>query len=222
LDALRGALIELDETRTLEITRELLAQGMATPLSILSSCQQALRVVGERYEREEYFISGLIMAGELFKEVLEIVQPTQEQILGGDKGKILLGTVAKDIHDIGKNLFASSLRGFGFEVVDLGVDISPETFLTEVWRYRPDVLCLSGLIVAAFESMRETVALVRAEETALGRRIPIAIGGAIIDGRVCEYVGADSWSTDAMEGVRLCEKLVTASTPWPSRRHAES
>jgi len=208
LDALRLALIELDESRTLELTRQLLKQKLATPQSILSTCQQALKVVGERYEREEYFISGLIMAGELFKEVLELVQPSLEQAPQGEsRGTILLGTVAKDIHDIGKNLFAISLTSVGFEVVDLGVDVAPETFLSEAKRTRPDVICLSGLIAAAFESMRETVALIRSNEAELGRRTPIVIGGAIMDGRVCEYVKADSWSTDAMEGVRICEKL---------------
>ncbi len=217
LDALRGAIIDLDETRTLELTRQLLDKGLATPQSILSSCQQALKVVGERYEREEYFISGLIMAGELFKEVLDLVQPLQEQPPSGEsRGTILLGTVAKDIHDIGKNLFATSLRGFGFEVIDLGVDVAPESFLTEAKRCHPDVVCLSGLIAAAFESMRETVTLIRAYESESGQRIPVVIGGAIMDGRVCEFVGADSWSTDAMEGVRICQKLVSSAGSWPS------
>jgi dimethylamine corrinoid protein len=109
LDALRGALIELDETLTLALTKELLSDGQTTPESILNSCHQGLKVVGERYERQEYFISGLIMAGELFKEVLEIVQPTAEQMPRSEpRATILLGTVAKDIHDIGKNLFANS------------------------------------------------------------------------------------------------------------------
>jgi methanogenic corrinoid protein MtbC1 len=219
LDALRGAIIELDEARTLELTRQLVDGGLATPQSILSSCQQALKVVGERYEREEYFISGLIMAGELFKEVLELVQPLQEQPPSGEsKGTILLGTVAKDIHDIGKNLFATSLRGFGFEVIDLGVDVAPELFLAETKRRRPDVVCLSGLIAAAFESMKETVALIRAYEDESGQRTPVVIGGAIMDGRVCEFVGADSWSTDAMEGVRICQKLASSTGSWPPPR----
>jgi dimethylamine corrinoid protein len=209
LEALRTALIELDEERTLGITSELLAQGGPTPHSILSTCQQALKVVGERYEREEYYISGLIMAGELFKEVLDLVQPSFGQSPRRDSsGTIVLGTVAKDIHDIGKNLFATSLRGFGFEVIDLGVDVSPETFLEEVKRSRADVVCLSGLIAAAFESMKQTVDLLRAHENELGYHPPVVLGGAIIDGRVCEYCGADSWSTDAMEGVRICQKLV--------------
>jgi methanogenic corrinoid protein MtbC1 len=178
-------------------------------MSILNTCQQALRVVGERYERQEYFISGLIMAGELFKEVLDLVQPPQDQThLGTSAGTVVLGTVAGDIHDIGKNMFGTSLRGFDFKVIDLGVDVSPERFLAEVERSRPDVLGLSGLIMTAFENMKTTVGLVRQHENELGYRLPVVLGGAIIDGRVCQYAGADSWSTDAMEGVRICQDLV--------------
>jgi methanogenic corrinoid protein MtbC1 len=214
LDSLRTALIELDEGRTLDLTRQLLAQDRVTPVSILGACQQALKVVGERYERQEYFLSGLIMAGELFKEVLDLVQPLQGQTqLGTTAGTVVLGTVAGDIHDIGKNMFATSLRGFEFKVIDLGVDVSPERFLAEVGRSRPDVVCLSGLIMAAFESMKATVRLLRSQEEHLGYQPPIVLGGAIIDGRVCQYAGADSWSTDAMEGVRICQDLV-------ARRHA--
>lgn len=209
LDALRMAIIELDENRALELTRELVARGESSPMSILTTCQQALRVVGERYERREYYISGLIMAGELFKEVLDLVQPPFEPPLPGEPaGTVVLGTVAKDIHDIGKNLFGSSLKGFGFKVIDLGVDVSPTAFLAEVVRSHPDVVCLSGLIMAAFESMKETVSLLRAHEKELGYRPPVVLGGGTVDGRVCDFSGADSWSTDAMEGVRICQKLV--------------
>jgi methanogenic corrinoid protein MtbC1 len=209
LEELRLALIELDEQRTLALTRRLLEQGRVAPMSILSTCQQALKVVGERYERQEYFISGLIMAGELFKEVLDLVQPTEEQAdCGTSAGTILLGTVAGDIHDIGKNMFATSLRGFEFKVIDLGVDVSPERFLAEVGRSRPDIVCLSGLIMAAFESMRSTVSLIRSQEDQLGYRPPVILGGSVIDGRVCQFAGADSWSSDAMEGVRICQDLV--------------
>ena len=208
LDRLRMALVELDEPLTLELVPQLLDQG-ASSLSILNTCQQALKVVGERYERQEYFISGLIMAGELFKEVLALVQPLYEETPSGETTEtIVLGTVAKDIHDIGKNLFGSSLRGFGFRVIDLGVDVPAEKFLAEVERSRPQVVCLSGLILAAFDSMKKTTGLIRAHEADLGYRPPIILGGGIIDGRVCEYVGADSWSTDLMEGVRICQRLV--------------
>ena len=208
LDELRLAVAELDEGRTLALVPVLLEQG-ASPLSILNSCQQALRVVGERYERQEYYISGLIMAGELFNEVLDLVQPLYEESPPGETaGTIVLGTVASDIHDIGKNLFATTLRGFDFNVIDLGVDVTPERFLVEVAQSRPDVVCLSGLILAAFESMKQTVALLRGREDGLRYHPPIILGGGTVDGRVCDYCGADSWSTDAMEGVRICQDLV--------------
>ena len=210
LEELRGALIELDEQLTLDLTHRLLDQGRVAPMSILNACQQALKVVGERYERQEYFISGLIMAGELFKEVLDLAQPPLDQApTGTAAGTILLGTVAGDIHDIGKNMFSTSLRGVDFMVVDLGVEVSPDRFVTETRRHRPDVVCLSGLIMAAFESMRATVSLLRADEEQLGYRPPVVLGGSVIDGRVCQFAGADSWSTDAMEGVRICQDLVT-------------
>jgi len=219
LDLLRTSLIELDEEGTLDLTRKLLERGEVTSSSILHTCQQALKVVGERYERQEYYISGLIMAGELFKEVLELVQPSYEHDPNEDlSGTIVLGTVATDIHDIGKNLFGTALRGYGFRVIDLGVDVSAEDFLAEVERSRPDVVCLSGLIMSAFDSMKNVVALIRANEARLGYRPPIVLGGAIIDGRVCEYAGADSWSTDAMEGVRICQDLVARARGREARQ----
>jgi len=213
LDQLRSALIELDEVVTLQTTRDLLAQDGPTEMSILATCQQALKVVGERYERQEYYISALIMAGELFREVLELVHPLEQgHFSEGTAGTVVLGTVAKDIHDIGKDLFAGALMGFGFKVIDLGVDVPPERFLEEVRRSRPEIVGLSGLIMAALDSMKETVALLRSHETELGYRPVLVIGGAIMDGRVCEFVGADSWSTDAIEGVRICQQLLERST----------
>ncbi|MCX8031774.1 MAG: cobalamin-dependent protein [Thermoleophilia bacterium] len=210
LDELHVAFVELDEDRTLDLTRELLERQVAAPSAILTTCQQALRVVGERYERQEYFLSALIMAGELFKEVLDLVQPTGEPLLSSDEpvGTAVIGTVAGDIHDIGKNMFITSLQSFGFRVIDLGVDVAPAKFLEEVRRSRPDIVGLSGLIALAVENMKQTVELLRAYEHELGYRLPIVLGGAVVNGRVCRYCGADSWSTDAMEGVRIFQRLV--------------
>jgi dimethylamine corrinoid protein len=211
VEDLRIALVELDEKRTLQLARELIANGETAPPSILNACQNALRVVGERYERQEYFLSALIMAGEIFTRVLQLVEPTVEHAPGGRSvGTVLLGTVAGDIHDIGKNMFGSSLRAYGFTVVDLGVDVSPQTFLAEVGRHRPDVVGLSGLIARAFESMKATVELLKDNEAELGYRPPVVIGGAIIDSRICQFCGADSWSADAIEGVHICERLVAS------------
>jgi methanogenic corrinoid protein MtbC1 len=209
LEALSTALIELDEEATLDLTRRLLAGGCASQIAIVQSCQRAMVVVGERYEKREYFLSGLIVAGEIFKGVLDLLEPHKERMpTPAHAGTVVLGTVAGDIHDIGKNMFASALRTFGFTVIDLGVDVSPVRFLEEVKRSTPDVLCLSGLVSSAFDSMKKTVGLLRADSGHFDSVPPVVIGGATIDDEVCRFAGADSWSTDAMEGVRICERLV--------------
>jgi len=209
LGALSAAIVELDEDRSLDLTEQVLAEGATTPLVILKTCQQAMRLVGERYERGEYALAALILAGEVFRQVYELVQPEPvEDFQGEPVGVIVLGTVAGDIHDIGKNMFGQALRTFGFTVVDLGEDVKDERFLEAVRTHRPDVLCLSGLISIAFESMKRVVDLVRADSRELGYMPPVVLGGGTVDSEVCQYAGADSWSTDAMEGVRICEGLV--------------
>jgi hypothetical protein len=181
--------------KTLRLTKQLLAQEGPTRPSILSTCQQALKVVGERYERQEYYISGLIMAGELFKEVLEMVQPPAEEEPSGEPvGTVVLGTVAKDIHDIGKRLFGTALRGFGFRVVDLGVDVPAEAFMAEVLRSRPDVLCLSD-----FMRIREHEADRSLGARTTRARVPSAVIWRIIVAGV-QFVGG--FVSTSMEGVR--------------------
>lgn len=218
LEGLTAALVELDESQTLRMTRQVVSEGRA-PLSILQACQQALRIVGERYEREEYSLSGLIMAGELFNEIWELVQPAQEESLQSEPvGTVVLGTVEGDIHDIGKSLFGNALRAFGFGVADLGVDVPKERFLAEVRQSRPDLVCLSGLVTVAFGSMRDTVALLRSPEADLGYTPPVILGGGTIDSEICLLAGADSWSTDAMEGVRICQSFLRGTTSAPHSR----
>ncbi len=209
LQAIAQALVELEEEETLRLVREALTRGEGTPLAILHACQRAMRVVGERYERHEYYLSGLILAGEIFKEVLDLVQPEHESpALQQPVATVVLGTVAGDIHDIGKNMFGSTLRGYGIAVIDLGVDVSPERFLAEVRRSRPDIVCLSGLITTAFHSMKRTVELLRDHETELGYLPPVVIGGGTVDESVCQFTAADSWSNDALEGLRICQRLL--------------
>lgn len=219
LQRLASAIIELDEPLSLELAKEVLAAGENTPLAILQTCQGAMRVVGERYERGEYYLAALILAGEIFRGISDIVQPEQAQPFQGDPaGTILLGTVAGDIHDIGKNMFGQSLQTFRFKVVDLGVDVPKERFLEEASRLRPDVLCLSGLISIAFESMKQTIDLFHAHAAELGHVPPVVLGGGTVDSEVCSYARADSWSTDAMEGVRICQRLVAARAPATGRQ----
>lgn len=199
---------ELKEQEVLALVRERLRRG-DDPLSIVEECEEGMRRVGERYERQQYFLAGLIMAGEIFREVMELVQPViKAQISGKESGRILLGTVQGDIHDIGKNIQAMLLSCHGFTVYDLGVNVPPAQFFAEAQRVRPDIVGLSGLLTSSYDAMRATVALFRDGPVQDLSHIPIIIGGTSVNEQVCQYVGADYWIVNAMEGVRLCQRLL--------------
>ena len=199
----------LEEETVLKIVKQRIKKGDDL-LQIINECNQGMREVGSRYEKGEYFIAGLIMAGEIFRQVVEMVQPLLvEQMSGESTGTILVGTVAGDIHDLGKNMFGMLLTCHGFDVVDLGVDVPPAEFATKVIEHKPDLVGLSGLITASFESMKETIFLIRAEMKTKNLEIPILIGGVFIDEIIHQYVDSDYWVTNAMAGVRLCEELLS-------------
>lgn len=199
---------DLEEEALLATVQQRLAAGH-DPLAIVEDSQAGLREVGFRYEQREYYIAGLIMAGEIFRQVMELVEPLlTAQHQGNEQGKILLGTVAGDIHDIGKNNLSLLLSCYGFTVQDLGVDVPPADFLQAARRFRPDLIGLSGLLTLSFDAMEETVALFRAAGGAGLARVPIIIGGSQVNAEVCQYVGADHWVDDAMDGVRLCQRLL--------------
>jgi methanogenic corrinoid protein MtbC1 len=168
-----------------------------------------MRQVGLRYERNEYFLAGLIMAGEIFRQVMELLQPVVEQRVSGQaSGRILLGTVEGDIHDLGKNIVNMLLSCHSFAVHDLGVDVPPAVFAQQVAQIQPDIVGLSGLLTSSYDAMRETIALLRAR----GHRVPIIIGGGQLSEEVCRFVAADHWTTDAVTGVELCQRLVSGKT----------
>ena len=198
----------LEEDAVLKLVDQRIKAG-DNPLKIIAECNEGMREVGMRYEKGEYFVAGLIMSGEIFREVVELVQPLLEQQAEGMlSGRVLVGTVSGDIHDIGKNMFGMLLSCHGFEVIDLGVDVPPAVFAEKAVEAKPDVVGLSGLITASFEMMKETVSALRKEAREHGLSFPIIIGGGIIDDQIRQYVGADYWMPDAMAGVRLCEDLL--------------
>ena len=198
---------DLDEDAVLHQVRQRLSRG-DDPLQIIADCNEGMRLVGQRYERGEYFVSGLIMSGEIFREVVELVQPLLQQAKGRPSGTVLVGTVSGDIHDIGKNIAGMLLACYGFTVIDLGVDVPPAVFASKAIELKPDVVGLSGLITASFDAMKMTVAALRAQAREQHCSFPIVIGGGMIDEQVCRYVGADYWVSNAMDGVRLCQRLI--------------
>ncbi|MFZ5912308.1 MAG: cobalamin B12-binding domain-containing protein [Chloroflexota bacterium] len=203
---------DLEEEAALALVQQRLAVG-EDPLQMISECNEGMREVGQRYEQGEYFVAGLIMSGEIFREVVELVQPLlEQQAEGKSSGRVLVGTVSGDIHDIGKNMFGMLLACHGFDVTDLGVDVPPDVFAAKAVETKPDIVGLSGLITASFETMKETITALRTQAKAHHLSFPIIIGGGMIDDQICQYVGADYWTPDAMAGVRLCEELLARRT----------
>ncbi|MHB9114315.1 MAG: cobalamin B12-binding domain-containing protein [Thermoleophilia bacterium] len=208
LGELAGALAELDEAGTRRLVEDALAAG-ESPLAITRAGERGMRVVGERYESGVYFLSALIMAGEIFKGLMaRLGSDLEAELSGAASGRVLVGTVKGDIHDIGKNVLVIALRGFGFTVRDVGVDVPAEVFVEEARVFRPDVVGLSGLTSASYTSMRDTVAAFRSAAAELGE-LPIVIGGVVVDENVARFTGAGYWAHDAMEGVRICEELTS-------------
>ncbi len=206
-EQLINLLADLDEEAVLKLVQKRIRAG-DDPLQIIEDCNAGLQLVGQRYETGEFFVSGLIMSGEIFREVVELVQPLlQQQMKGQSSGTVLVGTVSGDIHDIGKNIAEMLLACYGFTVIDLGVDVPPALFASKAIEIKPDIVGLSGLITASFDAMKTTVAALRAAAQAHRCSFPIVIGGGLIDEQVCRYVGADDWVNNAMDGVRLCQRL---------------
>lgn len=210
VEALTEAIVEMDEVLALRLVGELTDAG-ASRSAILQAANAALQTVGERYERKEYFLSALIVGGEIFKQVVEMLGPqTPSSTSGAILGKVLLGTVEGDIHDIGKNMAVTTLTGLGFEVRDIGVDIPSTQFVEEVREYQPDILGLSGILIPiAATAMRGTVEAVRADRAEAGK-MPFVIIGGRVDHTIADYVRSDSWTTDAMEGARICQRFMEA------------
>jgi methanogenic corrinoid protein MtbC1 len=204
---LAKAVADLQENEALQIVRQRMELG-DDPLQIIEDCQAGMREVGERYAERRYFLSALIMAGEILGQITEIIMPAVEgRFAGKSSGRVLVGTVQGDIHDLGKSLLLMLLRTYGFVVQDLGVDVPPIQFVAEARAFKPHVIGLSGLITAAYTSMRDTVSALQAMMAEDGIQIPVILGGQV-DEHVCRFAGADYWSTDAMEGVRLCQRLL--------------
>jgi methanogenic corrinoid protein MtbC1 len=201
---------ELQEEAVLDLVQLHIADGV-DPLTIIDLCHKGMIQVGEYYEQGRYYIAGLIMAGEIMRQVGQQVFPLLEsKITNGDTGSIVLGTVEGDIHFIGKDIFKVLVRVYGFAVHDLGVDVPPSKFLAAIHEFKPDIVGLSCLITAAFKPMQETIALLK--ENIPQDLTPRAylIGGRV-DELVCKEIGADYWTNDAMKGVRLCQKIMGES-----------
>ncbi|MBI5440532.1 MAG: cobalamin B12-binding domain-containing protein [Deltaproteobacteria bacterium] len=206
-DRLAALLRDLDENGALKLASERLQAG-EDAVAIMEACQEGMVEVGTRYEQGQYYLSGLIMAGEILRRITELLKPALEgRSLPGRAGSVLLGTVRGDIHDIGKNMVGMLLRCNGFAVEDVGVDVPPEEFVLRAAASKPEIIGLSGILTISYDAMRATVAALRESSDPEVARTPVIIGGGLVDEQVAHYVGADYWASDAMGGLRRIQAV---------------
>jgi methanogenic corrinoid protein MtbC1 len=197
-------LADLEEQEVIKIVEDRL-KANEDPLKILEEARKGMEIVGQRFASSEYFIPDLVYSGEILKSVTELVKPKMTGAAESKKvGKIVFGTVAGDIHDIGKDIVVFMLDVNGFEVHDLGVDVSAHKFVDKIKETGAPIVGLSGFLTLAFDSMKQTVEAIQA--AGLRDEVKVMIGGGQITEEVSKYTGADAYGKDAMAGVALAKK----------------
>ena len=204
-----NTLADLKEEEALRIVEEKLRAG-EDPLKILGDARGGMEIVGKRFANSEYFIPDLIYSGEILKEITDLVRPKLTKAAEVKRlGKVVFGTVAGDIHDIGKDIVVFMLDVNGFEVYDLGVDVPAQKFVEKVKESGAPIVGLSGFLTLAFDSMKETIEAIKA--AGLRDGVKIMIGGGQISEEIRKYTGADAFGKDAMTGVTLAKKWAGAN-----------
>jgi methanogenic corrinoid protein MtbC1 len=205
-DKLVAAIVDMKEAEALALTKQMLDSG-TDPMKLLDRCREAMGLVGKRFEKGEYFVSELLMGGEILKQIQEMVKPKIKAGATDKKlAKVVFGTVAGDIHDLGKDIVEFMLDVNGFEVHDLGVDVSADKFVAAIKEDKPQIVGMSCLLTVAFDSMKATVEAIKA--AGLRDGVKVMIGGGTTDEQVKSFAGADAYGKDAMAAVALAKKWI--------------
>jgi len=201
-------LADLEEEKALKIVKDMLNAG-EDPHKILEDARRAVEIVGNRFANNEYFISDLIYSGQILKAITELVKPKIAKEAEVKRlGKVVFGTVAGDIHDIGKDIVVFMLDINGFEVYDLGVDVPAQKFVEMIKETGAPIIGLSGFLELAFDSMKETIEAIK--DAGLRDKVKVMIGGGQITEEIKKYTGADALGKDAMEAVSCAKKWIGA------------
>lgn len=196
------AITDMREEDAVKIAAQMLDSG-ADPVSVLDACREAMTIIGQRFESGESFIPELILAGEMLSQISTVVKPRLQKDGAAKKmGKVVLGTVQGDIHDIAKDIVGFMLDVNGFEVTDLGVDVPPAKFVETVKQTGAKIVGLSGFLTLAFDPMKDTV---KALKEAGLTEVKVMIGGGQIDENIRQYTAADAYGKDAMAAVALAK-----------------
>lgn len=204
---LRDAFLRMKRQEAVAIVKNEIERG-TDPLKILRTVRGAMEEVGRRFESGEFFLSELIYSAEVFKGIGTILEPSLKSLRAKEnaRGAVVFGTPRGDIHDLGKNIVITMMRAQGFDVYDLGIDVPPEKFITEIQKTEAPILAMSALITPTFKAMQEVIALLR--EKGLRDRTFVIIGGAVTSDLVRKEIGADAQTLDPTEAIRRCKAYV--------------
>ena len=205
MKAIYNAILEGDMESAVESVRVALDTGIAPGEILNNALISAMEKVGQLFEDGEYFVPEMLVAARAMKAGLEILKPSLVDSGVEPVGKVVVGTVKGDLHDIGKNLVAMMLEGAGFEIVDLGTDVSPDQFIDAI-KDDADVIGLSALLTTTMPAMRKTIKAI--EEAGLRVQIKIIIGGAPVTAEYAKQIGADGYAADASQAAILAKKLI--------------
>lgn len=206
LNKLQNMISDLNDIEEIKTEVKSLLDAGVEPKELINFVSLGLEKIGEKYESGGYFLSELIMGGIIGSEILEIVKP---YLASGETeriGKVVIGTVKGDLHDIGKNIVISMLSSSGFEVIDLGIDVPSKKFLEAVMNENPDVLAMSCLLTIAMDEMKKVIDELK--ENGLRDKVKIIIGGRPTSQEFAEEIGADAWGSDAVEAVKIIKKFL--------------
>lgn len=195
-----------DREKTIQLTTEALSAGVGSRDIIAHGLQAGMAAVGEKFSSGEYFLPDMLMAARAMDAALEVLKPSLEKTGMPTIGKVVIGTVAEDIHDIGKNIVATFLKGSGFEVFDLGVDVPDQKFVEEVRQKKPDILGLSSLVSTTMPAMGGIIKAL--EEAGLRSGVKVVIGGAPVTQHFAEHIGADAYAGDGGKAITVCKRLL--------------
>lgn len=200
------AVLNGDSRGSVAITQQALAEGV-NPMDLVSKQMiPAMDEVGRRFECEEYFVPEMLLSARAMKSSLELVKPFLNSAGAEPAGRVVIGTVKGDLHDIGKNLVASLLEGGGFEVVDLGTDVASEKFVETVKERNANIVCLSALLTVTLPAMRTTIESL--ERAGVRERVKVMVGGAPVNARFADEIGADGYGESATAAVAMARKFV--------------
>ena len=205
-EELIARIVDMDTPGAVDLAAKMLDEG-TDPFRILALCRSAMDIVGRKFEEGEFFVPELILSGDTLERISALVKPRLADTGDGPAkkhGRVLIGTVAGDLHDIGKNIVTFMLDVNNFEVMDIGIDVPVSKFVETIREFKPDVVGLSGFLTLAYDSMKTTIDAIK--EAGLRDRIKVMIGGGQVDEVVLKYTRADAFGLNAMDAVRLCRE----------------